>query len=384
MLSKPPQKRVLLVADSHLNLVWSLPRLIHRTGAHLVLMAPETQCFRRSRFVDEWLDVAATNTEAIATHLAAHLRENQYDLVVHANPSVVEVLLRGKQPPPGMEWLSPDVARALATKTDFHPWAVAHQLPVPPGRVCRTPAEVIAWVEQQGDSVIKCDAVHGGNGVWRVDSPEGVRKVWPRLNNPGVVVVQKFIHGPVGCTELILQRGNIAGWFASMKERSVTPFGASIMRRLINPPDMAGVVAAIAAATGFHGLCGFDWILDEVTDRTIVLEFHPRAPSGFCWGRYAGVDVPAALRDLLAERPATLRAPQSAEQLMYAPLGCYFPAHFWWALTEHRSDVKYWLPGSHAVSWRNIPFDDPGVLGGVLTFALRQLCRRHLPFCGPH
>lgn len=380
MQIKPPKKRVLLVADSHLNLIWSLPRLIYRAGAHLVLMAPAGQCFRRSRFVDEWVDTPSADTGTVAACLAAHLQHHHYDLIVHANPGLVEALFHSQQPPAGMEWLHPDVARALATKTDFQPWAVAQHLPVPPGCICHTPAEAVVWVERHGDSVIKCDAVHGGNGVWRVRTAEDVRTAWPRLQNPAVVVVQKFIEGPVGCTELILQHGRVAGWFASIKERSVTPFGASIMRRLVNPPDMADIVQKISTATQYHGLCGFDWILDEASGRVVVLEFHPRAPSGFCWGRYAGVDVPAAIRDLLSDRPAQLRVPQSAEQLARAPLCCYFPAHFWWALTVQRSDLKYWLPGTNAVSWRNVPFDDPRLLGDVLAFALRNLYRRHCPW----
>ncbi|MCX7005975.1 MAG: hypothetical protein NTY53_01755, partial [Kiritimatiellaeota bacterium] len=306
------------------------------------------------------------------------LATHHYDLVVHASPSVVEVLFRSAQPA-SMEWLLPEVARALATKTDFHPWALSHNIPVPPGRVCRTQEEVSAWVAKHGLSVIKCDAMHGGDGVVQVARPDEVGAIWAELNQR-VVVVQKFIRGPVGCTELILQRGRVAGWFASFKERSVTPFGASIMRRLVNPPDMAYIVQKISAATGFHGLCGFDWILDKATGCVVVLEFHPRVPSGFCWGRYAGVDVSDALRDLLSGNPAELRAPQSAAKLARAPLCCYFPAHFWWALTERHNDLKYWLPGSNAVSWRNVPFDDPRLLGGVLAFALRNLCRRHFPW----
>lgn len=372
------KKRVLLLTDAHLNLVWSLPRIIHAAGAHLVLMAPEEQCFRHSRFVDEWVDVPRATPDIVAPRLRAHLAEHPYDLVVHANPGVVEVLLEGPQPPASMEWLRADVARAVAMKTDFHPWALAHEIPVPPGRVCTTQDEACAWVAEHGLSVIKCDAMHGGMGVMQVASPDEVRTLWPQLNQR-VVVLQKFIQGPVGCTELILQHGRVAGWFASIKERSITPFGASIMRKLVHPPDMADIVQKISAATEFHGLCGFDWMLDEATGRVVVLEFHPRATSGFCWGRVAGVDVAAALHDLLSENPAELRAPKSAEQLARAPLCCYFPAHFWWALTVQRSDLKYWLPFTNAVSWRSIPFDDPRLLAGVCAFALRNLCRRHLP-----
>lgn len=378
MSNTATRKRVLLLADTHLNLVWSLPRILHAAGAHLVLMAPEQQCFRHSRFVDEWVDAPPVAAAVAAERLRAHLAEHRYDLVVHANPNVVEALLAGSQPPASMEWLRADVARALATKTAFHPWAIGHALPVPPGRVCTSPDEACAWVAEHGPSVIKCDGTYGGTGVMLVKNPDEVRALWSQLNQR-VVVVQNFIRGPVGCTELILQHGRVAGWFASLAARTVTPFGASIMRKLVQPPGMAELVQKISAATGFHGLCGFDWILDEATGRVVVLEFHPRATSGFCWGHMAGVDVPAALRDLLSGHPTGLRAPRNAEQLARAPLGCYFPSHFWWALTVQRSDLPYWLPGSNAASWRNVPFDDPRLLASVCAFALRNLRRRHLP-----
>jgi hypothetical protein len=54
-------------------------------------------------------------------------------------------------------------------------------------------------------------------------------------------------------------------------------------------------------------------------------------------------------------------------------------AHFWFALAQQRRDRKYWLPGTHAVSWRNVPCDDPAVRASVGAFALRQLARRARP-----
>ena len=275
-------------------------------------------------------------------------------------------------------WFNPEVMRALASKTGFQAWATGQQLPVPAGRVCTSLVAALDWIEQQGVSVIKSDGLHGGQGVWRVTSTDEVRALWAALSNPASALLQRYVQGAVGCTELILQHGKVAAWFASFKERSVTPFGASIMRRLANPPGMAELVGAVAAATGFHGLCGFDWILDA-NGKLWLLEFHPRTPSGFGWGRSAGVDIPATLRDLLNDRPAPLRAPPPEERLRHAPLCCYFPAHFWYAVTEQRRDLKYWLPGAHAVAWRNIPFDDPVLLASVCSFALRRLARRHLP-----
>jgi hypothetical protein len=84
------------------------------------------------------------------------------------------------------------------------------------------------------------------------------------------------------------------------------------------------------------------------------------------------------LHDLLEERPVTIRAPLPAEQLKQAPLCCYFPAHFWFALTQRPRDLKYWLPGTNAVSWPNAALDDPALLASVCMSGLGRLARRHL------
>ena len=147
------------------------------------------------------------------------------------------------------------------------------------------------------------------------------------------------------------------------------------MRRMVHPPGMEALVARVAAATGFHGLCGFDWVQDAESGRIMLLEFHPRTPSGFGWGRYAGVDVPAALRDVINDQPLIARAPLPQADFQHAPLCCYFLAHVWFALRRQWQDLKYWLPGANAVSWRNIPVDDPRVLFGFLPAVGRRLVR---------
>lgn len=369
----------MLIADAHLNLLWPLPRLSRHAAAHLALLAPRTQCFRHSRFVDEWHELPPATMDEMAAHVEQHLAAYRYDLVVLVSPFLGGHLFRATPPPAWLTpWFDPAMMQMLTSKTDFQTWATSHQLPVPDGRVITAPVAASDWVTEHGAAVIKCDGQHGGAGVRLVTRPTEVGAAWQALNTPAVAVVQRYIPGAVGCTELILQHGQVAAWFASFKERSVAPFDASIMRRMANPPGMAELVTAVAAATGFHGLCGFEWILDK-HGRIWLLEFHPRTPSGFGWGCHAGVDVPAALRDLLAGRPVVTRAPPPAEQLAHAPLCCYFPAHFWFALTRRPSDLKYWLPGTNAVAWRNIPCDDPALLASVCKFALCRLAQRHWP-----
>jgi hypothetical protein len=249
---------------------------------------------------------------------------------------------------------------------------------MPAGRVCTSPQEAIAWMQLHGECIIKCNAIHGGQGVQRVTAPDEVRTALDTFKNPSVFLVQKFIKGPVGCTEMILHQGKAAAWFSSVKERTVSPTGPSVMRRMANPDGMEAIVKTLAGSTGFEGLCGFDWIQDETNGRVLLLEFHPRTPSGFGWGRYAGVDLPAALNGLLHGRLEKTLSPLPDDQLKRAPLCCHFPAHFWFALTTKRSDLKYWLPGAHAISWRNVPLDDPGALLSIFAMAGSRLFMRTL------
>jgi glutathione synthase/RimK-type ligase-like ATP-grasp enzyme len=372
------KRKVLLIADAHLHLIWPLPRLFHQAGAHLVLLAPQTQLFRHSRFVDEWIDLQPGFQETLGGRIATQLAAHRDALVVFTSQPLLDVFFAEAHPALTPNGLNAELWRALADKSAFQAWATARHLPVPPGRLCATMDEAVAWVEQHGVAMLKSDGVHGGMGVRKVTDADEARAAWQVLPTTAGIIVQNYIEGDIGCTELVLQHGRPVAWFASTKERSVTHFGASIVRRLVHPPGMDELVQAVSAASGFHGLCGFDWIQDN-DGKLWLLEFHPRTPSGFGWGRYAGVDVPAAVRTLLEDRPGPTRAPLPAEQLARAPLCCYFPAHFWWALTQQPRDLKYWLPGSNAVSWRNVPLDDPRLLAGVLVFALRQLFRRHCP-----
>lgn len=359
------------MADAHWYLVWHLPRILSRAGAHVTLLSPRGQPFRHSRFVDAWIEVPH-GSAAIAKAAAAHLAEHPCHLLVLAEQAVAEILARTCRDAPCLAWLRPDTADAIQSKTAFHAWSVAQGLPVPDGRACSSPDEASAWVQSHGPSIIKCNGVHGGFGVRRANGPGDVLSAWASLGRPAEFLIQQFIDGQTGVTELVLRQGQVAAWFASTRERASAPLGASVMRRPVNPAGMDEVVARVAQATGFHGLCGFDWVLDAARGRVLMLEFHPRLPSGFGWGRYAGVDISAALRDLLNDRSAPPRSPRPQDVLQHAPRCCYFPAHLWYALRERPADLRFWLPGANAVSWRNVPFDDPMVLAGFLQGAWKR------------
>jgi hypothetical protein len=85
------KRKVLLIADAHLNLIWSLPRLFHQAGAHLVLLAPQTQLFRHSRFVDEWIDLQPGFQETLGGRIATQLAAHRDALVVFTSQPLLDI-----------------------------------------------------------------------------------------------------------------------------------------------------------------------------------------------------------------------------------------------------------------------------------------------------
>ncbi len=375
---KPSCPAVWLVCGEHWGLVWHLPRLLCAAGAEVTLLAPPGQPFRFSRHVRAYLPLSH-HAPTAARELAALAAQKQPDLILHAAQNIVECLAAFAPLDGGLvPGLRDDFRAAIQNKTEFQSWAEACSLPIPLGRVCADPREASAWVEEHGRSILKTNGVHGGFGVAVAARPADVAAAWETLGRPGSFLIQEFLAGAVGVTEMLVRRGEPLAWYSSFKERVSRPLGASVMRRLHTPPGMAALVVRIARATGWHGLCGFDWILSQRDGSVRILEFHPRAPSGFGYAKYTGVDLPAALRDLLADRAAPPRVPMGDDGLARAPLCCHFPSHLAYACRHRRADLRFWLPGSRAISWQNVPWTDPGPLLALLVRLLRRRVPRPL------
>ena len=265
----------------------------------------------------------------------------------------------------------------MQSRTSFATWAANQGLAMPPGVVCHAPEEVATAVARWGPVMLKLDHTGAGLGVRRLDDAGEAVAIWAELGNPARALAQKFVPGRMGVTECLASHGEVVAWWASFKERGFRPEGPSIARRLVNPPGMARLVADVAAATGFHGPCGFDWIWDPERDEApLLIEFHPRSTSGFGLGHHAGIDTPRALRALLEGGPQERQEPLTHEALGDAPVCWYFPEHLRYALARRPAELRYWLPGAHAASWSLL---DPSDLRPPLVdlcSGLGRLCAR--------
>jgi predicted ATP-grasp superfamily ATP-dependent carboligase len=126
------------------------------------------------------------------------------------------------------------------------------------------------------------------------------------------------------------------------------------------------LAAKVVAESGFHGLGGFDWIIDPEDNLPRLIELHPRPPSGFGLGKWAGVSFARAIASLLDLKREKLQAPDPSK-FSPKPYCCYFPDHPKFVLQNRAwSEMRQWLPGSRARTWSMLPWDDPAIFLAML------------------
>jgi len=362
----------ILIAAPRCNyLTRSLPRLFARAGARVVFASPPGCSVRASRYVHERLDFDSSLPGAVE-RLEEMVARMEPALLVISEEPFVEALLR--LPPERIPQVRRHLPRSasFASRSAFHEWAAAAGLAVPEGVVCHGADDVRVAVARWGEVFFKRSGTSGGSGVRKIASPEEADAVWRELGDPAGVLVQQALGGIVGVTDMVVGHGRLLAWTSSEKWRTWSPNGPSIARRLCLPDGMAELVERVAARTGFHGLCGFDWVVDPADGRPRLIEFHPRPPSGFCLGRWAGVAFDEAVAALVGLAGERLQSPDPAV-FARKPVCCYFPDHPLGSIRRRDwRELRRWLPGSDSRSWSMVPWDDPMMLGRMLARWLRR------------
>lgn len=349
--------KVILEAGPNTYLVRHIPKLLFEAGAYTTLVAPPEQAYRGSRYIDNWFTSSEDEKQRAEDIKALYDQDPSQSLII-TTEFIFEYLV--KQYPEIFSWLKPDFSQAFSSKTDFAEWAQAQDIAIPKSTTCGGLESAKQWVGKHGACMMKINHSGAGQGVRKVEDVADVENAWLELNKPSEFLMQQYVEGKVGVTELILIEGEARAWFSSFKARTLTSYGPSLCRQMITPSSMDSLVHSLAKASGFHGICGFDWIFNPETNELNLIEFHPRCPSGLGWGKHVGVDVPHAIADMLKNETGICDRPD--DHVSESPLLCYFPDHLKYALKYNRSDLKHWLPWTSSVAWQNVPCHDPQVL----------------------
>ena len=142
------------------------------------------------------------------------------------------------------------------------------------------------------------DAIGCGGKALQVDSPAGLRDLWPRLVAVGIdLVAQELIRGPETCIEsyhvYVDQCGIIVGEFTGQKVRTYPPsYGHSTALVVSNATDVTELGRTLIEQLKLRGVAKFDFKRGP-DGRLHLLEVNPRFNLWHHLGAIAGVNLPA-------------------------------------------------------------------------------------------
>ncbi len=352
--------RVLLVPEGGLYLAFRLPRLFQSAGWDVDLLCLHDDLLAHSRYVGT--TIREMNQDALFVRLQSLLRDTDrpWQAVIVAHEKIARQMMASGGSDLLQDWqpgaMDPQVREFLLSKFGLESASQRRELMIPPARVCQSCAEIAEFGREVGwPIVLKPPHEAGGAGVVKYISLEELESNGSTLTLP--ILAQKFIQGRRGVVDMLCSAGRPMAWLASYStKRCGGEFHASTARLFRAMPALQPLVEQVARFTKFEGFCGFDWIEEEATGRHYLIEFHPRPPSGFRFGRFCGVDFTAAITAWLKRdggvSPPQVQAPGSSVAAQYFSgdlLRC-FRQRDW-------PGLKLWLPGSgtcHDVFW-----DDP-------------------------
>jgi hypothetical protein len=194
----------------------------------------------------------------------------------------------------------------------------------PPTARVETPDEVTAWMRQHGSpAVLKTDGSWGGREVIIAHDTGDAVSAWRRLRRPTsiariskrlvidhdpwplrariagrrpLVSIQAYVSGRPGNVAVACLDGKLLGAVQAEVLRSDGALGPSTVLRITDHPEMRATAQGMVQRLELSGLCGFDFVLEDGTDRAYVIELNPRATPTSHLISADGVDLLASLR----------------------------------------------------------------------------------------
>ncbi|MBK1837084.1 ATP-grasp domain-containing protein [Azospirillum sp. YIM B02556] len=213
-----------------------------------------------------------------------------------------------------------DLVETLVDKGRFQTMAERLDLPVPrTWRLRPLPGSEAPDLDLRYPVIVKpltrrppWDEIEGLGKAIRLEGPEELRALWPRLIPVGIdLLAQELIPGPETRIEshhvYIDAGGAVAGEFTGRKIRTYpVDYGHSTALTITDidgeGADVAALGRRIAASIGLRGVAKFDFKRDPA-GRLHLLEINPRFNLWHHLGAVAGVNLPAIVQADLSGRP---------------------------------------------------------------------------------
>jgi biotin carboxylase len=156
--------------------------------------------------------------------------------------------------------------------------------------------ELIATVDLP--VVVKMQQTSGAAGLRLVDDRKTLEKEYfdvvriNSLDEDNLPMLQRRIQGPTTCTLELCSRGDVLGEVMYRGVRTMPrDGGTTVLRESRSDPDCSEAAAKLIRRLGFHGLCGFDFVIDERNGRPYLVDGNCRITPAITMAYHGGCDM---------------------------------------------------------------------------------------------
>lgn len=348
------QSKVLLALSIDAVGVGRLPEVLAEAGCEVTVISGAGLAVTNSRFVSHHIWTGYTPHE-VRRGLEEHLsgNPNKYARVILGDEPLLDTVLHPADtatvatnvPLPA----EPEVLRRVISKISFSEDAERFGISAPGFRTLLNQDDLarVAWSGQP--FVLKAAVSLSGSGVRIIRNAAELayaKEVW---NGP--YILQDFVQGKLAATAILYDRGVPTCWFTYLMCRNWPNAQAS--SSALQPhwhPEIESGVVKLGEMTGFDGLCGVDWVIDEVSGRPYMLEMNARPIPGMRFAQFSGVSFPKAIADWISGR-RNVQKPNESTSRLYR----MFPQNLFRAIDDHD-------PVEFVRTFADAPWKDPKLL----------------------
>ena len=246
---------------------------------------------------------------------------------VSNSSATLELLVRSLGSPAGYSII--DSRQRFLTIAREEGVLVPYSAPVP------TLSSLEMWMRQNGvPAVLKKDCTSGGEGVQIVETQRQARHAFRRLvsrrptaaifkrilvdrdNTPLArllrpeqlqISVQQFVAGQDANVVVACWQGEVLAQIAATVLRTRGPKAPAAVISLVENDDMSSAVKKIVRRLALSGFAGFDFVVEDGTNKPFLIEINPRATQACHLQLGIGRDLGAALVASLSGRPLSRR-----------------------------------------------------------------------------
>lgn len=226
---------------------------------------------------------------AAALQMRELIARQHFDWIVVADDALFRGLIESGDRAALREWFPVDPSRDdiltfVTSKHEFALRASEFGIPAPESRLFADLSECLERASRVAYPIV-AKGPHGfsGSEVFVATNESELRsaceKLLPRY---GKVLLQRFVSGRSASAAVLYDHGKAAAYKAYFTECPYpSEHSAATVHRPLRHASVEPIVRAIGDATGFHGMAGIDFVLENETDQLFAIEINPRPTSAF-------------------------------------------------------------------------------------------------------